>query len=111
MSFAVPVEDGTKIIMTLRATMWSDAIGEVVYEQPVSANWSAAVVNQNMIQIARSRDAARLVGQPASELTQAAIRAALTQTKGRRIEASEWLGWGRNTLTRKIHELGMDGEV
>ena len=31
--------------------------------------------------------------------------------KGRRIEASEWLGWGRNTLTRKIHELGMDGEV
>ena len=39
------------------------------------------------------------------------IRSALNQTKGRRIEASEWLGWGRNTLTRKIHELGMDGEV
>ncbi|MBC7709737.1 MAG: sigma 54-interacting transcriptional regulator, partial [Rhizobacter sp.] len=39
------------------------------------------------------------------------IRSALEQTKGRRIEASEWLGWGRNTLTRKIHELGMDGEV
>jgi two-component system, NtrC family, nitrogen regulation response regulator GlnG len=39
------------------------------------------------------------------------IRSALAQTKGRRIEASEWLGWGRNTLTRKIHELGMDGEV
>ncbi len=39
------------------------------------------------------------------------IRSALAQTKGRRIEASVWLGWGRNTLTRKIHELGMDGEV
>ncbi len=39
------------------------------------------------------------------------IRSALSQTKGRRIEASVWLGWGRNTLTRKIHELGMDGEV
>ena len=39
------------------------------------------------------------------------IRSALTQTKGRRIEASVWLGWGRNTLTRKIHELGMDGEL
>ncbi len=39
------------------------------------------------------------------------IRSALTQTKGRRIEASVWLGWGRNTLTRKIHELGLDGEV
>ena len=39
------------------------------------------------------------------------IRSALAQTKGRRIEASVWLRWGRNTLTRKIHELGMDGEV
>ena len=39
------------------------------------------------------------------------IRSALLQTKGRRIEASEWLGWGSNTLTRKIHELGLDGEV
>ncbi len=38
-------------------------------------------------------------------------RMTLTQTKGRRIEASKWLGWGRNTLTRKIHELRMDGEV
>ena len=26
---------------------------------------------------------------------------------GRRIEAAHLLGWGRNTLTRKIHELGM----
>ncbi|WP_156863646.1 nitrogen regulation protein NR(I) [Casimicrobium huifangae] len=39
------------------------------------------------------------------------IRSALTQTKGRRIEASEWLGWGRNTLTRKIHEYGLDDDV
>jgi two-component system, NtrC family, nitrogen regulation response regulator GlnG len=39
------------------------------------------------------------------------IRAALGETKGRRIEASLWLGWGRNTLTRKIHELGLDEKV
>jgi two-component system nitrogen regulation response regulator GlnG len=39
------------------------------------------------------------------------IRAALAATRGRRIEASEWLGWGRNTLTRKIHEYGLDDEV
>lgn len=35
------------------------------------------------------------------------IEAALKQTSGRRREASELLGWGRNTLTRKIKELGM----
>ncbi len=35
------------------------------------------------------------------------IEAALKQTAGRRREASELLGWGRNTLTRKIKELGL----
>ncbi len=38
------------------------------------------------------------------------IEAALKQTAGRRREASELLGWGRNTLTRKIKELGVQCE-
>jgi two-component system nitrogen regulation response regulator GlnG len=36
------------------------------------------------------------------------IHIALKHTGGRRIEAAHLLGWGRNTLTRKIQELGMD---
>lgn len=36
------------------------------------------------------------------------IEVALRHTGGRRIEAAHLLGWGRNTLTRKINELGMD---
>jgi two-component system nitrogen regulation response regulator GlnG len=39
------------------------------------------------------------------------IEVALRHTAGRRIEAAHLLGWGRNTLTRKIHELGMDHEA
>jgi len=35
------------------------------------------------------------------------IQAALKHTHGRRREAAELLGWGRNTLTRKIKELGL----
>jgi hypothetical protein len=27
------------------------------------------------------------------------------------MEAAAWLGWGRNTLTRRIQELGMDDEL
>ena len=27
------------------------------------------------------------------------------------MEAAQWLGWGRNTLTRKIQELGLEGEL
>ncbi|MCK9987265.1 MAG: two-component system, NtrC family, nitrogen regulation response regulator GlnG [Azoarcus sp.] len=36
------------------------------------------------------------------------IRRALGATGGRRIEAAQLLGIGRNTITRKIQELGMD---
>ena len=36
------------------------------------------------------------------------IRAALAVTRGRRIEAAQKLGIGRNTITRKIQELGLD---
>ena len=77
-SFSVPVKEGDKIVMILRATMWTDAIGEVVHEQPLPTTWNAAVVDQNMIQIARSRDAGRFVGLPAAEPTQTAIRAGRT---------------------------------
>ena len=38
------------------------------------------------------------------------IEAALRHTHGRRRDASNLLGWGRNTLTRKIKELGMGGD-
>ncbi len=36
------------------------------------------------------------------------IHAALASTRGRRIEAAQRLGIGRNTITRKIQELGLD---
>ncbi|MYG12512.1 MAG: nitrogen regulation protein NR(I) [Gammaproteobacteria bacterium] len=43
---------------------------------------------------------------PAFERT--LIKAALARTGGRRVEAAERLGWGRNTLTRKIAELRLN---
>jgi two-component system nitrogen regulation response regulator GlnG len=36
------------------------------------------------------------------------IQTALANTRGRRIEAANRLGIGRNTITRKIHELGLE---
>jgi two-component system nitrogen regulation response regulator GlnG len=36
------------------------------------------------------------------------IQTALSYTRGRRIEAAQKLGIGRNTITRKIQELGLD---
>jgi two-component system nitrogen regulation response regulator GlnG len=35
------------------------------------------------------------------------IQTALKHTGGRKQDAAKKLGWGRNTLTRKLKELGM----
>jgi two-component system nitrogen regulation response regulator GlnG len=35
------------------------------------------------------------------------IQVALRATQGHKQEAARLLGWGRNTLTRKLQELGM----
>jgi two-component system nitrogen regulation response regulator GlnG len=45
------------------------------------------------------------------EFEKTLIRRALAHTGGHRMEAAAWLGWGRNTLTRKIQELGMESEL
>lgn len=42
------------------------------------------------------------------EFERTLIRRALTATGGRRIDAAQLLGIGRNTITRKIQELGID---
>jgi two-component system nitrogen regulation response regulator GlnG len=46
---------------------------------------------------------------PAFERT--LILTALRRARGKRLEAAKLLGWGRNTLTRKIKELGLEGRV
>jgi two-component system nitrogen regulation response regulator GlnG len=42
------------------------------------------------------------------EFERTLIRVALSRCEGRRQDAAKVLGWGRNTLTRKMRELGMD---
>jgi two-component system nitrogen regulation response regulator GlnG len=41
------------------------------------------------------------------EFEKTMIKAALDKTMGKKNEAAKLLGWGRNTLTRKIKDLGM----
>jgi two-component system nitrogen regulation response regulator GlnG len=44
------------------------------------------------------------------EFERTLIRSALRKAEGGRQDAARLLGWGRNTLTRKLKELGMDDE-
>lgn len=55
-----------------------------------------------------SHGEAGLLDTAVPEFEQVMIEAALKKTGGMRQEAARLLGWGRNTLTRKIKELNMD---
>ncbi|WP_328517447.1 nitrogen regulation protein NR(I) [Microbulbifer bruguierae] len=50
-----------------------------------------------------------ILGQAVPAFERALIEIALKHTAGRKRDAAELLGWGRNTLTRKLKELGMNG--
>jgi two-component system nitrogen regulation response regulator GlnG len=43
-----------------------------------------------------------------AEFERTLITVALARTEGHRQDAARLLGWGRNTLARKIRELGLD---
>ncbi len=49
-----------------------------------------------------------LVDQALPEFEKTLIRIAMSQTNGHRQEAAKLLGWGRNTLTRKMKALHLD---
>jgi two-component system, NtrC family, nitrogen regulation response regulator GlnG len=57
-------------------------------------------------ELAAGRD--KLLDEATALFERTMIEAALQATHGQRQEAARRLGWGRNTLTRKIKELGMD---
>ncbi len=52
-----------------------------------------------------------LVGEAVPALERVLIHVALERSGGHRQDAAKLLGWGRNTLTRKIRDLGMDSDA
>jgi len=71
-----------------------------------SNNWEQALRNWADQQLAQSKKGILDTAVPIFERIM--IETALKHTAGRRRDASILLGWGRNTLTRKIKELGME---
>ena len=60
---------------------------------------------------ALNRGEQNIMHEMARQFERALITKALAHTGGRRIEASHLLGLGRNTLTRKIQELEIEGKA
>jgi two-component system nitrogen regulation response regulator GlnG len=69
-------------------------------------DWSEALARTAQTRLARGDSG--ILNDLTSEFERTLIRVALAHTGGRKIEAATLLGWGRNTLTRKIQELGME---
>lgn len=55
-----------------------------------------------------ARGNVNLLGAAVPEFERVMIESALAHTGGRKRDAAELLGWGRNTLTRKLKELDME---
>ena len=73
-------------------------------QAPVS-DWAAALEQEVERRLARGETG--LLDQLSRQFERSLISKALARTGGRRIEAANLLGMGRNTITRKIQELGI----
>ena len=71
-----------------------------------SGDWTAALALQAAQALQRGDE--RIMDNLTAQFERTLILQALHHTGGRRIEAATLLGIGRNTLTRKIQELGLE---
>ncbi|HET7313309.1 nitrogen regulation protein NR(I) [Salinisphaera sp.] len=75
---------------------------------PAGHEWDAVLSNWADERLAGGAD--HLLDEAIPRLERVMIRAALAHADGHRQEAARLLGWGRNTLTRKIKALSISGE-
>ena len=94
----------------------TEADSPFVNGSAVVATLSAPVEKANWISLLEAEAASLLAaGQPevmdalGRQFESILIKTALKHTHGRKNDAAIRLGIGRNTITRKIHELGIDG--
>ena len=69
------------------------------------ASWQALLGEWADSELSKGNDA--ILDRVMPEFEAIMIKAAMRKTNGKRQEAAKLLGWGRNTLTRKIQELGL----
>ncbi len=74
----------------------------------LNQDWRSALAQQAALALQRNEP--DILDNLTKQFESTLITQALQHTGGRRIEAATLLGMGRNTLTRKIQELGLDEE-
>jgi two-component system nitrogen regulation response regulator GlnG len=74
----------------------------------VESNWRDMLSRWARNELLQGKDQILRDALPAFE--QVMIEVALQHTQGRKRDAADLLGWGRNTLTRKLKELNLQDE-
>ncbi|MEM5278370.1 nitrogen regulation protein NR(I) [Cupriavidus taiwanensis] len=104
--FAVPVAEADTATAVRAAPAAAVVAAQAAQQAPAAAGWESL--------LAAEARAMLEAGQPevmdllTRRFEKAVLEAALGVTRGRRVEAATRLGIGRNTITRKLQELGFD---
>ena len=101
---AAPASDGFGPGPALASTMPAAYADMPPPERP---NWIALLESEAAQMLAAGRP--EVMDALGRQFESALIKTALRHTHGRKNDAAVRLGIGRNTITRKIHELGIDG--
>jgi two-component system nitrogen regulation response regulator GlnG len=88
----------------------SDLPAELRAETPSGSEHSWIALLEREVESALNRGESAIIAGLTASFERALIKRALAHTGGRRIDAAQLLGLGRNTLTRKIRDLGMEDE-
>jgi two-component system nitrogen regulation response regulator GlnG len=99
-------------------TVMAPSVNIEVKDLPVEMRRDAATaaiqgwvdVLEKEVELRLNRGETAIMDDLARRFEKALIMKALAHTHGRRIEASQLLGLGRNTLTRKVQELGIESD-
>ena len=102
---------GDKGYLTIKGKTVGVTREEFEYEIPIENaeninDWTKVLQNWSENYLAKGKD--NLLEEAIPDFERTIIKVPLSKTMGRKREAAELLGWGRNTLTRKIKELGLD---
>ena len=101
------------VMAASREVLLSDLPAELLHSKAnpssTDGDWQSAL--RQWARTALRQGARGLLDEASPTFERILLEAALEQAGGRKRDAAELLGWGRNTLTRKLKELGMEEQT
>jgi DNA-binding NtrC family response regulator len=102
------IDDTLKLVARACNPATEVTLGNTEYLPPVAGDWETQLRFWARQQLAHGEK--NILAGATRIFQRALLESALEATNGRKQEAAGLLGWGRNTLTRKLKELGVNPE-